>query len=67
MIVYVLTGWICAVAPIGCTHTPFLFFPEIYKTEDDCLHRVEFFKNNTKYILSHDLKCEPKTIDLPQS
>ncbi len=64
MVIYVLTGWICAVAPIGCMHTPFLF-PEDYKTAEACLRRIDFFKNNTNYILSHDLKCEPKEIDSP--
>jgi hypothetical protein len=67
MIVFVLTGWICAIAPVGCDHTPFLMGEEIYKIEADCQHRIDFFKHNTKYIISSDLMCERRTIEIPQS
>lgn len=64
MVIYVLSGWICAVAPIGCQPMPILF-PEYYETEAACLRRIDFFKNNTNYVLSSDLKCETIEIELP--
>ena len=55
-----MVGTVCAIV-IGCT-SPFPDF-EIYPTEAACLHLIDFFKHNTKYVISYDPKCEPSSVE----
>jgi hypothetical protein len=63
MVIYILTGWVCAIA-LGCDR-PLPAFPEIYPTEQECEVRADWIRHNTKYVLSSDLKCKREEVELP--